>query len=212
MKVWVPKQREVKVEVITEANPDNDLKPGDLMVTDADGKTKVWSPAEFAERFEEVERASWPGYLKRKAGDQFMNGTLTVGFEGATLQELVDAMNAWAAKSENRHLILGDNGDRYFQSADGRFYAIYYCYAQQDPLATEHLDEMAALEKKVKEEWEKKKAELKIDERNQLAKAQELREAHDAIERTKRRELERKASIADHCVANHGKQAGKRGK
>lgn len=214
MKVWVPKQREVKeVVIITQEAADKSegvLKAGDLQVTDADDRTRVYSPEEFAERFEEIEKASWPGYLKRKAGDQFMNGTLVVTFEADTIKGLGDAMNAWAADPLNRHLILGDNGDKYFQGTDGRFYAIYYCYAKEDPLATAHLDEQRALEQKLKAEWEEEKKRKGIDERNHLEKAKEMKAAADVIERTKRRELEKLAEVGKYCQHNHGKKMGKK--
>ena len=210
MKVWVPKQREVKVEVVTEANEDLGLKVGDLQVTDADQRTRVYSPAEFEERFEEIEKNSWPGYLKRKAGDVFMNGTLVVTFEGDTIKGLGDAQNAWAADPLNRHLILGDHGDKYFQGIDGRFYAVYYCYSSTSAEAREHLAEREAVEQEIKEKWEEKKKQLGIDERNALEKAQAAREAQAAIDRTRMRELLKAEADAKHCKANHGK--AKKGK
>jgi hypothetical protein len=209
MKVWVPKQREVKVEVVLEDNEDNNLKKGDLQVTDADGRTRLYAPAEFEERFEQVEKNSWPGYLKRKSRDVFMNGTLMVDFDGDTLAELRAKMNAWAAESTNRHLILGDEGDKVFQGTDGRFYAIYYCYAQTNPESQKHLDERAAIEEEVRAEVEKRYAErqakLGIDERDALTKAKEARAAQDAIDRQKQRELERLAELGRKCEHNHKK-------
>lgn len=205
MKIWVPKQREVTVEVAATDNPDLDLKAGDLAVTDADGKTRIYSPDEFAERFEEVERHSWPGYLKRKMGQSYSPGTLAVAFEGDSLSMLTQVMNAWAEKAENRHLILGDNGDHYWTGADGRCYALLYVYSETTPEDAAHLAEKSELEAKVKAEWEEKKKQLGIDERNALEKAQEARKAQEAINRTKEREMAQLAEVGKHCKANHGK-------
>lgn len=205
MKIWVPKQLEVKVEVVTEPNEDLGLKPGDLQVTDADGKTRLYTPAEFEARFEEIEKNSWPGYLKRKAGESFMNGTAMVGFVGADMIDLINQMNAWAEKPENRHLILGDSGDHYWTGPDGRLYAVMYCYAATNKESHEHLAERAEVEKEVNEKWAEKKKQLGIDERNHLEKAKDLRAASEAIERTKRRELEELAAVGRACKNNHGK-------
>lgn len=215
MKIWVPKQRKVTVTYATEANEDLGIKVGDMQVTDADGRTRLYSPQEFEERFEQVEENSWPGYLKRKAGESFMNGTLVVGFEGASLAELVANMNAWAEKSENRHLILGDHGDKHFQGPDGRFYAIYYCYAHESKESIDHLNETAAIEEEVRAEvkarHEARKKQLGIDERNVLEKAKDAKVAQEAIDRQRMRELLEKERIAKHCEANHGKaMKGKR--
>lgn len=210
MKVWVPKQREVKEVVIitaeAAANSDGSLNVGDLQVTDADGRTRIYTPNEFAERFEEIEKNSWPGYLKRRAGNIYTNGTLMVGFQAADLSELIFKMNTWAQKAENRHLILADNGDHYWTGADGKVYAVMYVYSQTEAESQAHLDERAAVEKEVNEKWEEKKRQLGIDERNALEKAAELRAAAEAIERTKRRELETLAAAGKHCQANHGKK------
>lgn len=210
MKIWVPKQREVKVTVRDDNEPaTHHLEPGELEVTDEDGKSRVYDPDTFAKRFEQIEKNSWPGYLKRKAGQEFMNGTLAVGFEGATLTELIGALNAWAEKPENRGWILGDNGDRYWQGTDGRFYAVMYCYAQTNEESHAHLAERSEIEREVKEEverrWEERKKQAGIDERDALTKAQDAKKAKDAIERVRQRELLEKERIADHCKANHGK-------
>lgn len=204
MKIWVPKQNEVAVEVIAQDNSDSELRAGDLAVT-MDGRTRIWSPDEFAERFEAVERHSWPGYLKRKMGQSYSPGTLAVGFEGANMRELVSAMNAWAAESSNRHLILGDNGDHYWTGADGRCYALLYVYSETTPEDATHLAEKSELEAKVKAEWEEKKKQLGIDERNHLEKAQDARQAQEAANRIRQRELEADAAAGKHCKANHGK-------
>lgn len=204
MKIWVPKQSEVKVEVITQDNPDTELKAGDLAVT-MDGRTRIYSPDEFSERFEEVERHSWPGYLKRKMGQSYSPGTLAVGFEGKSLAMMIQVMNAWAEAPLNRHLILGDNGDHYWTGADGRCYALLYVYSETTPEDATHLAEKSELEAEVKAKWEEKKKQLGIDERNHLEKAQDARKAAEAADRVKRRELEADAVAGKHCKANHGK-------
>lgn len=205
MKVWVPKQRKVTVTVVTEPNEDLGLKVGDMQVTDADGRTRLYSPEDFEERFEQVEENSWPGYLKRKAGEAFMNGTLMVGFVGSSMDHLIEQMNAWAEKSENRHLILGDSGDHYWTGPDGRLYAVMYCYAHESRESIDHLNEVAAIEAEVKEKWAEKKKQLGIDERNALEKAKDAKAAQEVIDRQKQQELKRLAEIGQRCENNHGK-------
>lgn len=204
MKIWVPKQREVKVEVVEVANPDNDLKPGDLMVTDADGKTKVWSPDEFAERFEEKRIHEWPGYINVQSPDgRYDSGCLSVALTAGTAQGLAEALNEWAQAPENRgyivkHLVQGVDSHE-----SGKYFALFMATTETSKEDREHLADVHNEVTKLLEERRAKKQEA---EKDALAKARELQTAAKAVEKAERRELERLAEVGKRHEANCGKK------
>lgn len=209
MKIWVPKQREVKVEVVEVANPDNDLKPGDLMVTDADGKTKVWSPDEFAERFEEKRIHEWPGYINVQSPDgRYDSGCLSVAITASSGEDLAKALNQWAEAPENRGYIVKHLQQGFaFSPNDSHYFALFMATTETSKEDREHLADVHNEVTRLLEEKRKKKA---ADDLDHLEKARELQAAAKAVEKAERRELGRLAEVGKRHEANCGKNKGKK--
>jgi len=206
MKIWVPKQREAKVEVAATDNPDAGLKAGDLAVTDADGKTRIYSPDEFAERFEEKRIHEWPGYINVQSPDgRYDSGCLSVSLTAGSALGLAEAINEWAEKKSNRGYIV----KHMVQGCDsaGTYYALFLATTETTKEDREHLADVHNEVTKLLEERRAKKA---ADDLSHLEKARELQAAAKVVEKAERRELERLAEIGKRHEANCGKKGGKK--
>lgn len=207
MKIWVPKQSEVAVEVILQDNPDSELKAGDLAVT-MDGRTRIWSPDEFAERFEEKRIHEWPGFLNMMSPDgRADSGCVAVSLVGKVPAELAKNLNDWSEAAENRsyivkHLQTGVAVDDFGKTYHWAFFTATTETTKED---REHL---ADVHNEVTKLLEEKRAKKAADDLNHLEKARELQAAARVVEKTRQRELERLAEAGKRHEANCGK-AGK---
>lgn len=208
MKVWVPKQNAVTVEVVEKDNPDTDLHAGDLAVT-MDGRTRFYTPDEFAERFEEKRIHEWPGYINVMSPDgRADSGCVAVALTADSATGLAAKMNAWAEAPENRgyivkHLHWGVDSSR----ATSGFVALFMATTETDNEDRAHLADVHNEVTKLLEERRAKKA---TEEADQLTKARELQAAAKVAEKVRLRELERLAEVGKRHEANCGKKGGKK--
>lgn len=210
MKIWVPKQNEVKVEVIAQDNPDTELKAGDLAVT-MDGRTRIYSPDEFSERFEEKKIHEWPGYINVQSPDgRYDSGCVMVALRGESVHALATALNEWAQAPENRgyivkHLVQGVRPNP--KEPCDNFYALFMATTETTKEDREHL---ADVHNEVTKLLEERRAKRAADDLNHLEKARELQAAAKVVEKTNYRELERLAEAGRKHEANCGKNKGKK--
>lgn len=203
MKIWVPKQNEVKVEVIAQDNPDTELKAGDMAVT-MDGRTRIYSPGEFAERFEEKKIHEWPGYINVQSPDgRYDSGCVMVALESGSPKGLAVALNKWAEAPENRGYIVKHLQTGCDPSPDASYYALFMATTETTKEDREHL---ADVHNEVTKLLEERRAKRAADDLNQLAKARELQAAARVVEKTKYREMERLAEAGRKHEANCGKK------
>lgn len=208
MKIWVPKQNEVAVEVIEKDNPDNNLQAGDLAVT-MDGRTRIYRPDEFAERFEEKKIHEWPGYINMMSPDgRADSGCVAVALTADSASGLAAKLNAWSEAPENRGYIV-----KHLQLAVDNSAAIAtysYLFLATAETTKEDREHLADVHNEVTKLLEERRAKKAADDLNHLEKARELQAAAKVVEKTKYRELERLAEAGRKHEANCGKSKGKK--
>jgi hypothetical protein len=207
MKIWVPKQREVTVEVIEKDNPDTDLKAGDLAVT-MDGRTRIYSPDEFAERFEEKKVHEWPGYINVQSPDgRYDSGCLAIALTADSATGLAAKLNAWAEAPENRGYII-----KHLQTSVDNSTAVAtysYTFLATTETTKEDREHLADVHNEVTKLLEERRAKKAADELDHLEKARELQAAAKVAEKVRIRELERLAEAGRKHEANCGKKGKK---